>query len=194
MDPRLSSGLEILATAGGIAYVVLAALRRRSCWIAGALSAVLLGVVSFAKALPMQAGLQVFYVGVSVYGYWNWSRSQVRGELPVGYSPMRWHLVAWAIVLPLSWFNAVWLDRNTAAAWPWLDSLTTWFSVYATWLAARARIDNWVYWIVIDGILVYLYYMQDASILALQFLLFTGLALGGFLAWRRRLQRSGAPP
>jgi nicotinamide mononucleotide transporter len=189
LSPETSRLLEILATVFGVAYVVLAAMRWRLCWIAGAIGAALLGVVSYEKGLPMQAGLQGFYIAVSVYGFWNWGRSEVRGELPVGYAPFWWHLAAAAVILPLSWFSAGLLASETRAAWPLADSLTTWASVFATWLATRARIENWVYWVVIDGVLVYLYYMQDAPIIALQMLAFTGMALGGFLAWHRRLRR-----
>ena len=188
LSPAIILLLEILATLFVVAYVVLAAKRRRLCWIPGAIAAALVGVVSYVRDLPMQAALQGFYIVVSVYGYWNWRRSEVRGELPVGYAPIWWHLAAAAVILPLSWFSAGLLASETRAAWPLADSLTTWASVFATWLAARARIENWVYWVVIDGVLVYLYYMQDAPIIALQMLALTGMALGGYLAWRRRLR------
>ena len=91
------------------------------------------------------------------------------------------------MILPLSWFTAGLLARETQAAWPLLDSLTTWFSLFATWLVARARIENWLYWIVIDGVLVYLYYMQSLPIIAFQFAAFMVLAVAGLIAWRRRL-------
>ena len=111
-----------------------------------------------------------------------------QGELPVGTLPLRWHLLAAAVILPLSWLPPRGLlARETEAAWPLLDSLTTWFSLFATWLVARARIENWVYWIVIDMVLVYLYYMQDLPVLAIQFVAFTGLAVAGLVAWRRKL-------
>ena len=57
--------------------------------------------------------------------------------------------------------SARWLAAETDAAWPLLDSLTTWFSLLATWLAARAKLENWLYWIVIDGVLVFLFYVQQ---------------------------------
>ena len=56
---------------------------------------------------------------------------------------------------------------ETDAAWPLLDSLTTWFSLLATWLAARAKLENWLYWIAIDGVLVFLFYVQGLPFLAL---------------------------
>jgi nicotinamide mononucleotide transporter len=194
LSPELVRTAEIAATLLGAAYVILAARRNRLCWAAGALSSVLVGALSFVRELPMQGALNAYYVGMAMYGFWNWSRMSGEGELPVGTLALRWHLVAAAVIVPLSWATAGILARETQAAWPLLDSLTTWFSLFATWLVARARIENWIYWIIIDGVLVYLYYMQGLPVLALQFAVFTGLALSGFIAWRRRLGAQAAPP
>jgi nicotinamide mononucleotide transporter len=188
LTPELARATEIVAALLAVAYVILATRRNRLCWLPGALASALLSALSFERGLPMQGLLNVYYVGMSAYGFWNWRRMAERGELPVGFAPIRWHAIAFLVILPLSWFTAGLLARETQAAWPLLDSLTTWFSLYATWLVARARIENWLYWIVIDAILTYLYYMQDYRIIALQFLVFTGLAVAGFVAWHRRLR------
>jgi nicotinamide mononucleotide transporter len=93
------------------------------------------------------------------------------------------------VIVGLSLGSASLLTANTdAAAWPRLDSLTTWFSLLATWLAARGRIENWLYWVVIDLVLVFLSYKQGSMPMALLNLLFIAIAIGGFIAWRRRFQ------
>jgi nicotinamide mononucleotide transporter len=194
LSPEVVRTTEIIAALLGAAYVVLAARRNRLCWAAGAVSSALVGALSFTRGLPMQAALNVYYVGMAMYGYWHWTRMSERGELPVGTLPFKWHLAAAAAIAPLSWLTAELLARETQAAWPLLDSLTTWFSLFATWLVARARLESWVYWIIIDGVLVYLYFMQGLPVIALQFAAFTGLALAGFIAWRRRLIAQEATP
>ena len=65
-------------------------------------------------------------------------------------------------------------------------SLTTWFSLLATWLAARARLENWLYWIVINGVMVFLFYAQEVWGMAVLSGLLMGIAVSGFVAWRRR--------
>jgi nicotinamide mononucleotide transporter len=187
LSPELVTTAQSIAALLGAAYVVLAARRNRLCWLAGALSAALVGVLSAIGGLPRQGAHNAYYVGMSIYGYWSWTRTSQQDELPVGTLPLRWHLLAAVVIVPISWFTAGLLARETQAAWPLLDSLTTWFSLFATWLVARARIENWLYWIVIDGVLVYLYYMQDMHVLALQFLALTVLAVAGLVAWRRKL-------
>jgi len=191
LDPIRAT--EIVAMLLGVAYVVLAALRNRWCWVPGAVSSALVAALSFKRELPMQAALNVYYVGMAAYGYWNWTRSSSAGELRVGTLGWRWHLLAAVCIVPLSWVTAGILARETQAAWPLLDSLTTWFSLFATWLVARARIENWIYWIIIDGVLVYLFYMQDLPFLAGLFAILAVVALAGFIGWQRRLKAQAVP-
>ncbi len=187
------TAFQVLTTVAGAAYAVLAARRNRLCWIAGAVGAALLALLSALQALPMQAALNVFYVGMSVYGWLKWTRASAEGSLPVGYWPWRGHLGAAVVLVVLSFLSAHWLAERTQAEWPLLDSLATWFSLFATWLAARARIENWIYWIVIDGVLVYLYYMQGLPWIAAQFGVLVVIAAAGLVSWRRRLQAQGVP-
>jgi len=177
---------NVVALATGVAYAVLAARRNRLCWIAGAVSSACAAVLAGLNKLPMQAGLQVFYVAMSVYGWWSWKRSVSDGELVVGLWPLGWHLGAALVLALLSLVTAYWLRPANVAAWPLLDSLTTWFSLLATWLAARARLENWLYWIVINGLMVFLFYAQRVWGMAVLSLLLMGIAASGFIAWRRR--------
>ena len=194
MPDELLTAFEVIATVAGAGYAVLAARRNRLCWIAGALSSALAAVLAGLRGLPMQSGLQIFFVGMSVYGWVSWTRQLSQGELPVGLWPFQWHLGAALVVMVLSFISAHLLAARTDAAWPYLDSLTTWFSLLATWLAARAKLENWLYWIAIDGVLVFLFYVQDLPFLALLNVLFIGIAAGGYIAWRRKLQAQPVTP
>ena len=177
----------------GVGYAVLAARRNRLCWVAGAVSSACAALLAGLRGLPMQSGLQVFFVGMSLYGWLQWTRNSAQGELPVGVWPHAWHLVAAIVIVLLSLASARVLDSETRAAWPLLDSLTTWFSLLATWLAARARLENWLYWIIIDAALVFLFYRQQLPFLALLNVLFIAIAASGFIVWRRRLRTQVIP-
>jgi nicotinamide mononucleotide transporter len=184
---------EIIAVVMGVGYAVLAAMRNRLCWIAGAVSAMCAAITYGASHLPMQSGLQIFFVVMSLYGWINWTRSAAKGEVPVSLWPWPYHLAAAALVIALSLGTASLLAANTdAAAWPRLDSLTMWFSLLATWLVARGKLENWLYWIGIDLVLVFLSYKQGLMGMALLSLLYIAIATGGFIAWRRRLQAQGS--
>jgi nicotinamide mononucleotide transporter len=192
-SPQALNTFEILAAVAGVAYVILAARRNRLCWIVGAVCSAFIAVVSGLSALPMQASLNVFFVGMSAYGWWSWTSSSAQGEVPVRVWRFAWHMAAVLVVLALSFSSARWLATETDAAWPLLDSLTTWFSLLATWLQARAFLENWLYWIAIDGVLVFLFYARGKVLLALLNLMYIGIAGATFVVWRRNLKMQMVP-
>jgi nicotinamide mononucleotide transporter len=192
-SPEALKAIEVLAALAGVAYVILAARRNRLCWIVGAISSAFIAVVSAMSALPMQASLNAFYVGMSAFGWWSWTSGAARGVVPVRTWPYARHVGAVLIVLALSFSSARWLARETDAAWPLLDSLTTWFSLLATWLQARAVLENWLYWIAIDGVLVFLFYARGNLWLAALNFMFIGIAAATFVIWRRSLKVQMVP-
>jgi nicotinamide mononucleotide transporter len=193
LSPLSLNVIETLAVIAGVGYAVLAARRNRLCWIIGALASVLAGIAYHARALPMQAALQVFYVGMSVYGWLGWSRNANEGEVIVGVWPLPWHIGAAIALTLLSLLSAHLLAADADAAWPRIDSLTTWFSLLATWLAARGRLENWLYWIIIDGLLVFVCIMQRSIGMALLNFMLMGIAAGGYVAWRRSFRTQALP-
>jgi nicotinamide mononucleotide transporter len=134
--------------------------------------------------LPMQASLQVYYVVISVYGWWHWTREEeAQGTLIVSTLPIRWHITASVAVVLVSALTARWLATQTHAAWPLLDSLTTWGSLYATWLEARVKLENWLYWIGIDSALAFLFGSQGLYFVALLSVVYLGFSTVGFARW-----------
>jgi nicotinamide mononucleotide transporter len=175
---------EVVAVVLGFAYAVLAIIRSRWCWVAGGVSSAIFIYLSLSKRLPMQAALQVYYAVVSVYGWWHWTREeQTQGTLAVSTSPLRLHLFWCLGVFIVSALTAHWLAAQTQAAWPFLDSLTTWGSLYATWLTARVKLENWIYWIAIDSVLAFLFGAQGLYFAALLQVVYLGVSAVGFIRW-----------
>ena len=181
-----TSPAEAVSVALGLAYSVLAIRRSRWCWVTGGLSSAIMIYLSLNARLPMQAALQVYYVVISVYGWWYWTREEeAQGTLLVSTWPVRKHLAACAAVVLISALTARWLATQTQAAWPFLDSLTTWGSLYATWLQARVKLENWLYWICIDSVLAFLFGTQGLYFVALLSVLYLGFSAVGFIRWLR---------
>jgi nicotinamide mononucleotide transporter len=190
-DLRDTSLLEALAVVLGLAYSVLAVRRNRLCWVAGGTSSAILVYLFARQQLPMQSVLQVYYVGMSVYGFWHWSRQADAARRPVGTWPLWAHGVAWAVILALSALSARWLAGQSA--WPMLDSAVAWASVLATWFVARVKIENWLYWIATDAVLVFLSIQQGLAFVAFLYLGFLCIATVGFVTWLRVLREQQAP-
>jgi nicotinamide mononucleotide transporter len=181
---RQMSMTELIAVILGVAYLVLAVKRSRWCWVAGGISSALVIWLSAQRALPMQAALNVYYVIVSVYGYWHWSDAQIPRPA-VSLLPLRWHVIDVLAVLLVSVLTAQYLQRETQAAWPYLDSLTTWGSLYTTWLVARVKLENWAYWFVIDAVEAFLFIEQKLYLLGIMTVATLVVIILGHRSWWR---------
>jgi len=188
---RAMSLAEVIAVVLGVVYLVLAVRRSRWCWVAGGISSAILIWLSAQKALPMQAWLNVYYVIVSFYGFWRWTDAEVPRPA-VTLLPLRWHVVDVAAVLVVSVLTAQYLQRETQAAWPYLDSLTTWGSLFTTWLVARAKLENWAYWFVIDAVEAFLFYEQKLYLVGLMTTATLVVIIVGHRSWWRTWRSQGA--
>jgi len=188
---RNTSPAEAVGVVLGLMYSILAVLRTRWCWVAGGLGSAILMVLAWKAKLPMQSGLQGYYVAMAVYGFWHWSKDGAR-QTPVTTWPLRFHLISWVVIVALSALTSQYLARETQAAWPFLDSLTTWGSLLATWLTAQVKLENWLYWIVLDAIAVFLFAAQGLMFVALLFLAYLVISTFGFVTWFRS-RRALAP-
>jgi nicotinamide mononucleotide transporter len=184
-----TSPLEALAVLSGLVYVVLAVPRSRWCWVAGGLSSLIYVWLSARARLPMQSLLQAWYVGVAVYGFVRWSR-----EVTTRVSLLSWrgHVAGIATSLLTAAAIARFLAGQTQAASPYMDASTTVLSLFASWLTARAKLENWLYWIVIDAVLAWLYAAQGLVFTAFLFLVYLVIAAAGFIEWLKTYRRLSA--
>lgn len=136
----------------------------------------LLGWACWAKQLQAEALLHGFYILMAGYGAWFASTAEGPSE-PAGWGP---HLASIALA-SLLWMVAVPVLRRRGSAMPQLDAFTTLFSVVATWWMVRWDATNWLYWIVIDAVSVYLYAKRGMPWGALLFLVYTAMAVYGWL-------------
>ena len=187
---RATTPLEAVSVALGLAYSLLAVKRVRWCWVAGGLSSAILVYLSMRARLPMQAALQGYYVAMAFYGFWRWSKETGESALQVTTWPLRFHGLAWIAILLASLLTARWLAAETQAAWPLLDSVTTWASLLATWLVARVKLENWLYWIATDTVLVFLFMRQGYVFVALLFAAYLVISVFGFASWLKNYRQS----
>lgn len=183
------SPLEALAAVLGVVYVVLAIRQHRACWLAALGSTALYCYVFYGAALYMQAALQVYYLAVALYGWRAWRGASAEARLPVTRASWRLQLAAIALIAAASVASAAVLARETGSKQPLLDSLTTWASVFATWLVARKKLDNWVWWFVVDSLIVVLCWQQRLYASMILYGLFLWLVVIGWRTWHRDMTR-----
>lgn len=178
--------VEIAAVLLGFAYIVQAIRQRRSCWLAGGLSTALYTLVFLDARLYLQAILQLVYVLMAVHGWNEWGRDVHAGTGPVVRKLGPWnHAAILAATLAMTALTAPLLAACSDAAAPWADALGTWSSIAATWLMIRKVAANWLWWIVVDSGLAWLFASQGLWFTAALYLAFATLAGAGWAAWRR---------
>jgi nicotinamide mononucleotide transporter len=181
---RNTSAPEAVSVVTGLVYSILAVRRTRWCWVAGGISSAILIVLAWQAKLPMQAVLQAYYVGMAVYGFWHWSGEE-GGAKAVTTWPLKAHLISCVAIVVFSVLWSRYLATGTQAAWPFLDTLTTFGSLLATWLTAQVKLENWLYWIVFDAISVFLFVAQGLMFVALLMLIYLVIASFGFVSWSK---------
>lgn len=182
----MGSPWEIIAVLTGAGFLLLAIRENPWCWLCGGISTAIFGVLFWQASLYLQSLLQVYYVAVSVYGWWHW-RSGARDHRPV---PIRrWrgrrHAAMMVLVIGAGLVSGFLLDRGTDSRLPYLDALTTWGGVAATFMAARKILENWLYWLVINLAAIALYLASALPLTAGLYGVYFVLAWQGYRRWKR---------
>lgn len=181
------SWLEIVAFVLGVANVTLVV--RRSLWNypVALVMVSLYGLLFARERLYSDAGLQVFFFAINLYGWIVWRRNLaregvVRVETLSGRARLAW--VAAVAVAALLWGAA--MATMTDAAMPYWDATNAAASIAAQILLARRKIENWLLWIAVDVSSIALYAMKGLTLTAILYVIFLGLSLWGYREWRVR--------
>ncbi|MDC0466608.1 nicotinamide riboside transporter PnuC [Gammaproteobacteria bacterium] len=179
-----SSWIEPTAVILAIAYLLLAIKQNISCWFAAFFSSLLYFFVMYSSGLYMEAGLQIFYCIMAVYGWTQW-RITLRGNSK--FLVKTWnrdqHIKAILLIILLAIVSGWALEKFTNAALPFLDSLTTWGAIVTTYMVAKRLLENWIYWFVIDTISVFLFYSRGLILTSILFLVYLIIIYFGYKSW-----------
>ncbi|WP_193163101.1 nicotinamide riboside transporter PnuC [Microbulbifer hainanensis] len=187
------SGWEIVAVILALAYLLLAMKEEISCWYAAFISTAIYLFLFWDVSLLMESALQVFYLLMAVYGWWQWRfHSDKQQDLQIHRWPLRTHLLAFAAVGVLTLLFGTVLSSSTSAARPFLDSFTTWGAVITTYMVTRKVLENWLYWVLFDGVSIYLYIDRGLYLTALLFVLYVIIVIFGYFQWLDIYQREQA--
>ncbi len=181
------SVLETIAVVLALAYLVLAMRQNRLCWVAAFISALLYLVIFAEVKLYMEAGLQIVYTAMAVVGWVFWGKDKTADTLPVTSRPWPFHAIALLSILIGTSVSGSLLSAYTDAARPYIDAGTTVSAIVCTWMVTRKILENWLYWIVINAVSVWLFSDRGLSLTSGLFALYIVLSVAGYLSWRRTL-------
>lgn len=192
------SYVEFLGTILYLWSVWLIAKRNIFTWPVGIVSVLLYMFLFYQIRLYSDAMEQIYYLGASIYGWWVWNRSpQENGQITdVQYSSAKslalWVLLTGAVSVAFGFLMSrihILLPAlfPEAAAFPYLDALTTMMSFSAMWLMAQKKAESWIYWILVDVIGIWLYFVKDVKFVSVLYVVLLMMAFNGLRMWNRSI-------
>ncbi|MBA4411641.1 MAG: nicotinamide riboside transporter PnuC [Bacteroidota bacterium] len=180
--------IEILGAILGIIYVFFSIRQNIWTWPVGLLTSVLYIWVFFVSKLYADMGLQMYYVVISIYGWYEWlhgNRTNHSESIKVSRLSLKLGFVLSLVSLFI--FILIWLilKNYTDSPVPVADSLATALSIVATWMLARKILEHWLVWIFIDIFSIGLFWYKDLVPTIFLFVVYTVMAIVGFIEWKK---------
>jgi len=184
---------EALAVLLAIAYLLLVIRESIWCWLCALVSSAIYVWLFIEAKLYMESLLYVFYSAMAVYGWWSWRRRGTEdSSLQISTLPGLIHLWAIIILTTIAMSCGFILYHYTDAAWPYVDSMTTFAAIWATFLVARKVFENWWYWLVIDLVSIFIYWNRGLELTAALFVMYVVLIPVGMMQWWRSYKKNAA--
>ena len=188
--------LEYFGVITGLIYLFLEIRQHKAMWVVGFLTSLVYVFVFFSSKIYADMGLQVYYVAISVYGFYQWTRtkkeSSREGNAPssvrIIYRHLNCRLAIGVGIALVGLFGAMWyfLRNFTDSPIPMGDAFTTAVGIVATWMLARRIIEHWILWVVVNFVSVYLYYLRGLYPTMFLYLCYAVLAIVGYYNWAKK--------
>ena len=188
--------LDITTAALGLAYILLEYKSSIWMWAVGAVMQVLGIVLYYQKGLYADCGMEFYYLAMTAYGVWRWSRktsseSAAAGSeeaVPITHIPLRLALLWTAIFLVL--WATIWylLSHFTDSTVPVADAFTTALSLVGIWALAHKYLEQWLVWIAVDVVTCWLYFTKGIPFKASLYALYVVIAIAGYRRWRHTMK------
>lgn len=186
---------EACAVVLAIAYLLLAVRESILCWYCAFASTAIFIFLFWNVSLLMESALNVYYLLMAVYGWYQWKYGgKDQHGVQIQLLGFKKNIIAILMIAVLTLVSGWLLAGNTGAAWPYVDSFTTWGSVLTTIMVAKKILDNWLYWLVIDSVSIFLYIDRELYLTALLFMVYIIIVIFGFWRWHLQMQEQPAGP
>ena len=184
--------LEITAVIFGFLSVWFA--KQNNIWVfpTGLISTGIFVYLLFKWELLGDMMINAYYFAMSIYGWYIWTRKTNDAFTPISRTKVAEKKTSIIIfIATLAFVYALYKSAGKWSTWTaYVDTLTTAVFFVGMWLMARKKIENWIFWIVGDVISVPLYLYKGLAFTSLQYIIFTLIAIYGYLAWKKTLNNT----
>ena len=190
--PNYEIGLELTAILFGLLSVWYA--KKDNIWVfpTGIINTAIYVFLLWKWNLLGDMMINFYYVVMSIYGWYHWTRKKDDVvEFPISKMNTYEKKVSLLVfVLTILFVVAVYRFFDKFTHWTtYVDTFVTGIFFVGMWLMARRKIENWILWIIGDIISIPMYYDKGYSFTSIQYLIFTIIAVFGYLEWKKTLQQ-----
>lgn len=179
--------IELAGTLFGIIGVLLVVLKNIWNFPAGIVNVSLYAWLFLKTKLYADASLQLVYVLLLVYGWFQWSRKKSGEAFHAQLTSVKLWMILTLIFIGSSILIGTLFKNYTDASLPYFDSALTSASLIAQWMIAKRKIENWIVWIVADVLYIGMYIYKHLYFTSLLYFIFIILAIVGYIEWKRIL-------
>ena len=213
IDFIVQHGLDIFTTILGLVYIWLEYRAHIALWIVGIIMPALDVILYWQHGLYGDSAMAVYYTVAALYGYavWKWgvhlnifrkgssdnSRQDTvvtqavesNDAVCISHMPLRRYFPV-GVVFLVAWGATYWvLIRYTNSTVPVLDAFTNALSFVGLWALSRKYIEQWAFWIIVDGVATYLYIIKGIPFKAFLYGLYIVIAVLGYLKWQKMMKK-----
>lgn len=181
--------VEVIGAILGLIFLYLEIKENVWLWPIGLLSSVFYVVIFYSAKFYADMGLQVYYVVISVYGWYKWWRGVggTHDSLPIVHLTARLGVKLLIVTGALFFAIGEVLSRFTDSPIPYWDAFTTSLSIVATWMLAKKIIEQWWIWVIANFVSLCLYVWKGLYPSVVLFFFYTVMAVVGYYSWRKTL-------
>lgn len=190
-DIEKTSLLEYVAVFAGIISVVFSRIENVWVYPTGLVNTVIYIYLSFKFHLIGEASVNFYYTGMSIYGWWLWTKKD-REERPlihVSFSNGReriQQLIFFFFFYVALFFLLTYLKKYFPGAIPWADAFASATAYTGMWLMAKKKVESWWWWIATNTASIPLYYVKGLVFTSVYYVVLLVLAIYGLAEWSRR--------
>lgn len=189
--PSYEIALELTAIFFGLLSVWFAKKNNILVFPTGIINTVIYVYLLWKWSLLGDMMINFYYVIMSIYGWYHWTRKkEAVVQFPISVMTLSEKKTAPVIfIATIVFVVAVYTFFDKFTHWTsYLDILVTGIFFVGMWLMAKRKIENWILWIIGDLISIPMYFVKGYTFTSMQYLIFTIIAVYGYLEWKRILQ------
>ena len=180
--------LEYTGVFSTLLYLWLEIKQKPAMWIIGIISSLIYIFVFAYARIYADMGFNIYYAGMSVFGYIMWRKNKNKSGEEAGgidYIHLDKNRLIGITTIGIIIYGAIFflLSRYTDSPVPQIDAFTTTLSIVATWMLAKKIVEHWAFWIIVNLVSIYLYYIRGLYPTMGLYMIYTFISFYGYYNW-----------